>query len=93
MRRIIYIFLLVLSCALSFGQKKEYTEKPANKIIALDSLKASTASLMTKYNLKGLSVAVFENYKIIWTNEWGTKASDSEEKSQSKYRIFNSINL
>lgn len=80
MRRIIYIFLLVLSCALSFGQKREYTEKPANKIIALDSLKASTASLMIKYNLKGLSVAVFENYKIIWTNEWGTKAADSEEK-------------
>jgi CubicO group peptidase (beta-lactamase class C family) len=80
MRRIIYIFLLVLSCALSFGQKREYTRKPANKIIALDSLKASTASLMTKYNLKGLSVAVFENYKIIWTNEWGVKASDSEEK-------------
>lgn len=74
MRRIIYIFLLVLSCALSFGQKREYTEKPANKIIALDSLKASTASLITKYNLKGLSVAFFENYKMITPNKCSLKS-------------------
>jgi CubicO group peptidase (beta-lactamase class C family) len=80
MRRIIYIFLLVLSCALSFGQNKENTVETTNKISALNSLKANTASLMTQHNLRGLSVAVFENYKIIWTSEWGIKAADSPEK-------------
>jgi CubicO group peptidase (beta-lactamase class C family) len=80
MRRTIYIFLLVLSCALSFGQAKGHLEKPTAKIIALDGLKASTASLMAKYNLKGLSIAVFENYNIIWTSEWGVKAANSQEK-------------
>jgi len=76
MRRTILIILLALSCALSFAQKKENV----NKISALENLKISTSEMMLKYNLKGLSVAVFENYKIISTNEWGIKASDSNEK-------------
>jgi len=76
MRRTILIILLAFSCALSFAQKKEDT----NKITALESLKNSTSEMMAKYNLKGLSVAVFENYKVIWTNQWGIKASDSNEK-------------
>lgn len=80
MRRTILIFLLTLSCALSFAQKNEDSEKPASQIKALNSLKNSTSEMMLKYNLNGLSIAVFENYKIIWTNQWGIKASDSEEK-------------
>lgn len=76
MRRTILIILLVLSCALSFAQKKE----DVKKINALENLKTSTSEMMLKYNLKGLSVAIFENYKVIWTNEWGIKASDSNEK-------------
>lgn len=80
MRRIIFIFLLMLSCALSFAQNKEEIKKSENQVIALNSLKNSTSEVMKKYNLKGLSVAVFENYKIIWTNQWGIKAADSDEK-------------
>ncbi len=29
--------------------------------------------VMIKYGLKGLSVAVFENYKLSWTETWGVK--------------------
>lgn len=76
MRRTILIILLAFSCALSFAQKKEDT----SKITALESLKNSTSEMMAKYNLKGLSVAVFENYKVIWTNQWGIKAADSNDK-------------
>ncbi len=76
MRRTILIILLAFSCALSFAQKKE----DINKINVFEDLKSSTSEMMLKYNLKGLSVAVFENYKIIWTNQWGIKASDSNEK-------------
>jgi len=79
MRRTILIFLLAFSCALSFSQTKD-PENSAYKINSLDSLKTSTSEIMLQYNLKGLSVAVFENYKIIWTNQWGVKAADSEEK-------------
>ena len=80
MRRIILIFLLALSCALTFAQNINDSEKFTTKIATLDSLKSGTIQMMSQYNLKGLSVAVFENYKIIWTNQWGIKASDSEEK-------------
>lgn len=76
MRRINLIFLLAFSCALSFAQETNSSEKS----LALNSLKTNTKEMMSQYNLKGLSVAVFENYKIIWTNQWGIKAADSEEK-------------
>ncbi|MFB3386801.1 serine hydrolase [Flavobacterium sp. LAR06] len=76
MRRINLIFLLAFSCAFSFAQETNSSEK----LLALNSLKTNTKEMMSQYNLKGLSVAVFENYKIIWTNQWGIKAADSEEK-------------
>ncbi|PTT17278.1 serine hydrolase [Flavobacterium sp. HMWF030] len=76
MRRTVLIILLSFSCALSFAQKKRDT----NKINVFEELKKSTSEMMLKYNLKGLSVAVFEDYKIIWTNQWGIKAADSSEK-------------
>ena len=81
MRRINLIFLLALSCALSFAQNIKDSKKFTSKITALDGLKSATAEMMSQYNLKGLSVAVFENYKIIWTNQWGIKAAGSEEKN------------
>ncbi|MET0945235.1 MAG: serine hydrolase domain-containing protein, partial [Flavobacterium sp.] len=80
MRRTNLIFLLTLSCALSFAQNIKDSKKFTSKITALDGLKSNTAEMMSQYNLKGLSVAVFENYEIIWTNQWGVKAADSEEK-------------
>lgn len=80
MRRTILVFLLVFSCTLSFAQKPKDSQKLTTEINALNSLKTTTSTIMSKYNLKGLSVAVFENYKIIWTNQWGIKASNSDEK-------------
>jgi len=34
---------------------------------------------MRKHNLKGFSLAVFENYEIVYSQQWGVKASTSEE--------------
>ncbi|WP_281321955.1 beta-lactamase family protein [Flavobacterium aestivum] len=75
MKKIILVFLLSygFSC---FSQQKSSTAKTIN----LDGLKVNVEKMMHEYNLKGLSVAVFENYKIIWTNEWGVKAADSKER-------------
>lgn len=64
----------MLFCAHTFGQNASY------KTQQLDKIKDSTAKLMSYYNLKGLSIAVFENYNIIWTDQWGIKAADSNEK-------------
>jgi len=76
MKRTFLVLLLITSCTLSFSQETTISEK----IKSLDSLKNGTAEMMSKYNLKGLSVAVFENYKVIWTNQWGVKAIDTGEK-------------
>lgn len=73
----------MFSCALSFAQKTIEIKNQSDQITSLNGLKTSTNDVMKKYNLKGLSVAVFENYKIIWTNQWGTKAADSDEKIDS----------
>lgn len=79
MKQTILVLLLITSCTLSFSQETHISEK----IKSLDSLKNGTAEMMSRYNLKGLSVAVFENYNIIWTNQWGIKAADSGEKIDS----------
>jgi CubicO group peptidase (beta-lactamase class C family) len=76
MKRTFLVLLLITSYTLSFSQETTISEK----IKSLDSLKNGTAEMMSKYNLKGLSVAVFENYKVIWTNQWGVKAIDTGEK-------------
>lgn len=80
MRQTILTLSLILLSSLCFSQRKEYSEKKTTKTISFDTLKVNTEKMMHKHNLKGLSVAVFENYKIIWTNEWGIKAADSEGK-------------
>lgn len=35
---------------------------------------------LEKYNLPGLSLVVFENYKIVYSNQMGLKSMDSKEK-------------
>ncbi len=47
---------------------------------AFDFLKKDIRKQMEAHNLHGLSVAVFEDYKVIWTHEWGIKAADSSDK-------------
>lgn len=35
---------------------------------------------LEKYKLSGFSLVVFENYKIVYANQWGVKSMDSREK-------------
>ncbi|MCC9019845.1 MULTISPECIES: serine hydrolase domain-containing protein [Flavobacterium] len=76
MKQTFLVLLLITSYTFSFSQETTISEK----IKSLDSLKNGTPEMMSKYNLKGLSVAVFENYKVIWTNQCGVKAADTGEK-------------
>ena len=46
----------------------------------LDGLKATIREKMEKHDLRGLSIAVFENYQIVWTAQWGVKASGAPHK-------------
>lgn len=48
-------------------------EKAINSLAKNDSTLYSVKDAMRLHGLKGLSVAVFENYKIVWTGTWGIK--------------------
>ncbi|MGU3376552.1 serine hydrolase domain-containing protein [Chryseobacterium sp. M5A1_1a] len=68
------LMVLVSSCQTSkkvFAEKKDYS-------FLTDSLKAEQQ--LKKYNLPGFSLVVFENYKIVYSNQIGVKSMNSKEK-------------
>lgn len=54
-------------------------EKAINGLAKNDSTIYSVQDAMRLHGLKGLSVAVFENYKIVWTETWGMKDVETGE--------------
>ncbi|MDN3692487.1 hypothetical protein QWZ06_09470 [Chryseobacterium tructae] len=81
------IIMLLLLCffTIVYGQNKKESKNQTNS--KFDSLKITAEKLMKQKKLNGLSVAVFEDYKVIWTNQWGIK----EAGSQLYYEKFSSI--
>ena len=73
MKTISYIslFLLFFTSFQIFAQKKNYS-------FLTDSLKIEEQ--LEKYKLPGFSVVVFENYKIVYSNQFGVKSANSPEK-------------
>lgn len=73
MKTIFYasFFLLLMTSATIFGQKKNYR-------FLTDSLKIEEQ--LKKYKLPGFSVVVFENYKIVYSKQFGVKSMNSPEK-------------
>lgn len=65
-------FLLLLMASFQiFAQKKDYS-------FLTDSLKIEEQ--LGKYKLPGFSVVVFENYKIVYSKQFGQKSANSPEK-------------
>ena len=73
MKTISYLsfFLLLMTNFTAFGQKKDYS-------FLTDSLKIEEQ--LKKYKLPGFSVVVFENYKIVYSKQFGVKSMNSPEK-------------
>ncbi len=73
MKTISYItfFLLFFTSFQVFAQKKDYS-------FLTDSLKIE--GQLEKYKLPGFSVVVFENYKIVYSKQFGVKSANSPEK-------------
>ena len=46
----------------------------------LEALTEQINQKMQKHQLHGLSVAVFDDYKMIWSHQWGIKASGTTDK-------------
>ncbi|SDJ15361.1 serine hydrolase domain-containing protein [Chryseobacterium jejuense] len=65
--------LIVLSCQTrnnAVTSKRDYS-------FLTDSLHIDKQ--LEKYNLPGFSLVVFENYKIVYSSQWGVKSVDSKE--------------
>lgn len=64
-------YLLLLTVTISNAQTKDYS-------FLTDSLNINHQ--LEKNKLAGFSLVVFENYQIVYTNEFGVKSIDSKEK-------------
>ncbi|AZB10838.1 class A beta-lactamase-related serine hydrolase [Chryseobacterium sp. G0162] len=71
---LLILIALVSSCQTS---KKVFSENRDYRFLT-DSL--SIESQLEKYKLPGFSLVVFENYKIVYSNQVGVKSMDSKEK-------------
>ncbi|MGE8431097.1 serine hydrolase domain-containing protein [Chryseobacterium joostei] len=71
---LLIFMVIVSSCQTSkkvFAEKRDYS-------FLTDSLKVE--SQLEKYKLPGVSLVVFENYKIVYSNQVGVKSMNSKEK-------------
>ena len=74
------IYLLVLLIVTNSNSQTSYKALPkkANYSFLTDSLKIDEQ--LEKYKLAGFSLVVFENYEIVYSNQFGVKSIDSKEK-------------
>ena len=76
----ILLFVLLLSIACSERNKKLIDQKrelAINGLVQEDSVKKTVEEVMELSGLKGLSVAVVEDYEIIWLETWGVKETNT----------------
>lgn len=79
MKKATYISIIaVITVFIVAGCKQQSKEGMPNH--KLDGLKAIIGEKMKKHDLKGSSMAVFNNYQIVWTAQWGVKASGAPDK-------------
>ncbi|WP_445386433.1 serine hydrolase domain-containing protein [Robiginitalea sp. IMCC44478] len=76
------LFGLMLLGSCSNNKQAEINQKKEmalNGLIQQDSIKLSVEEVMKNKGLTGLSVAVFEDYEIIWQEAWGVKDANIED--------------
>ncbi|MFL1896605.1 serine hydrolase [Aquimarina sp. 2-A2] len=70
--------LMITVYAISYSLYGQQTT--SGRAANLEDIKMQMSKKMAERNLPGLSVAVFENYEVIWTHQWGIKATDAPDK-------------
>ncbi|KQB99834.1 serine hydrolase [Pedobacter sp. Hv1] len=77
MKSTLYLLLLLLTVSSCQTNKKALSTKRDLSFLT-DSL--NIEQQLVKHKLPGFSVVVFENYKIVYTNQFGVKSTSSNEK-------------
>lgn len=76
MKHIIYLLLLIVTAA-SAQTNKKVASKERDYSFLTDSLKIEQQ--LAQYKLPGFSVVVFENYKIVYSKQFGLKSANAKE--------------
>lgn len=92
MKKVLVLLLplaLIFSCNTKKDPKNQNPETDYSKIaegllpaVVIGDSSAQTYSVkyaMEKYNVPGVSIAVFKNGKTVWTHQYGTHAADSND--------------
>ncbi len=77
MKRILYLLILILSISGCQIRNKALSNKRDYSFLT-DSLNIEPQ--LEKYKLPGFSLVVFENYKIVYSHQFGLKSSNAKEK-------------
>ncbi|WP_284462575.1 serine hydrolase domain-containing protein [Chryseobacterium sp.] len=77
MKNALYLLIFMVIVSSCQTSKKVFAEKRDYSFLT-DSLKVE--SQLEKYKLPGFSLVVFENYKIVYSNQVGVKSMNSKEK-------------
>ncbi len=77
MKRILYLLILILTISSCQIRNKALSKKRDYSLLT-DSL--DIEQQLQKYKLPGFSVVVFENYKIVYSHQFGLKSSNAKEK-------------
>ncbi|TYP96436.1 CubicO group peptidase (beta-lactamase class C family) [Tenacibaculum adriaticum] len=81
MKNIIYFLLLTAAISSCQSNKNELTKQKDYSFLT-DSLKIDKQ--LESYKLSGFSLVVFENYEIVYSNQFGLKLANSDEKIDGK---------
>jgi CubicO group peptidase (beta-lactamase class C family) len=81
MIRTLIICLILVGCSNQRETQETNAKKQhaISKLVKNDSTYYTVEQAMAENDLKGLSVAIFENYKLVWTETWGVKDVKSKE--------------
>ncbi len=96
MRAIRLLTSILLILTFSQNQECQTTETKidvsVNNLVSKKGIARKVEDVMDEMGLKGLSVAVIEDYKIAWTRCWGIKDVESGERI-NKSTAFSTASL
>jgi len=76
----------ITSCADAGDELR--TQTAVSGLDAGDGTLATVEQVMATHGLKGLSVAVIDDYQVSWSQEWGVKSADDKDPVESD-TVFN----
>lgn len=79
---ILFFLALIFGCTShrSGGGAIQKKQRAVNSLLKNDSTHYSVTDAMEEHGLIGLSVAVIEDYEIVWKDSWGIKEAGTDKK-------------